>query len=110
MHLGALAMKIRGLSAHSFAPELNTLHWENGAVTRAPGITSLAQYRAKIRKPAPRIIATVKTHYPEPLKWLERSLTGRVGTRQEALAFARAHVACRLAPTGSYSVKTRLVY
>lgn len=101
-------MKISRLTRHAYAPELNTLHWQNGAVTRAPGITSLAQYRASIRKPAPFIQATVQTHYPEHLKWLERTHTGKVATRREALTFARTQVAPRLTPEGTYTVKTRL--
>ena len=101
-------MKISHIIVHRHAPELNTIHWENGATLRVPGITGLKQYRASLTKPPPMIVATVQTHYPPHLRWLERTYRSKVNTRREALAIARLVIANKLTASGTCSVKTRL--
>lgn len=109
------------LEKHRFAPEMNKvfvlrpngdtvlLATSSGAV--GPGaFTSLSEFRKRRGKTVPRIMAWIESHYPhESQKWLERSESGWVTARSEALRFAR-EMKARLAPGGTVTVRTKLVY
>ena len=96
-----------GFEKHRYAPELNRVHLKNGVVLKAPGTASVKEYREKIRGKAQEfmIMAEVKTVYPEPHKWLERTKVGSVSNRKEAIAF-RGQVQGQLAPDGKATLRT----
>lgn len=102
--------KIRTLEVHSYAPELNKVHFTNGATLRVPGCTSLQDYRRRNQRAEPCILATISTHYPPELKWLERTYQGTVASRSNALTWARTVVAKRLTPEGKFKVRTHQTY
>lgn len=79
------------LEVHKYAPELNRVHMKNGAVFKAPGCTSVAEWRAATRAPQKLCtFAVVQTHYDAPEnKWLEKKYTGIVFTRLQAVDMAR---------------------
>ncbi|USN14356.1 hypothetical protein PAPPERLAPAPP_01200 [Brevundimonas phage vB_BpoS-Papperlapapp] len=101
------------LERHAYAPELNTAHiLRKGRVVAelpVPGATSIKEARAKL---FPRIrpgrVAFYASHYPEPLKWLERQYGGRIDSYQKGLDFLRAQRA-KLTPEGRATLKTRLI-
>lgn len=95
------------LERHLFAPELNKAHI-NGAVLPAPGCESIQEVRKKsFPTTIPRIVATVKKRYPGQLAWLDRTHTGIVNSRSEAVAFARK-LRAGLVDGGVVSVTTEL--
>lgn len=108
------------LERHAFAPELNTLYrrvagvWVFLAKARASigplAFSSIADYRKNNAPLAePFIHAVVRTHYDNPkYKTLERTHSGRVTTRLQALEFARK-LKAGLCPGGRVSVQTSLV-
>lgn len=96
------------LERHLYAPELNKVYIRGVAIP-APGVTLVSEYR-KRNAPRPLFIqATVSTKYDDPgKKWLQRTYSGAVSTRAEALAFAR-DLRTKLAEGGRVVVKTKLV-
>ena len=102
------------LERHTYAPELNKAHiLRKGRVVAAlpaPGVTSIKEARAKLfpRIPAPVRVASYASHYPEPLKWLERQYAGKVASYENALTFLRAQRA-KLTPEGRATLTTRLI-
>jgi hypothetical protein len=100
------------LERHTYAPELNQLHFLDRAgnrrgTMRAPGVLSHKEARAMFRPVAPHRVGYISTHYPAPLKWLERQRVG-VTDYATALALLKA-VKAQLAITGTATVKTKLV-
>ena len=102
------------LERHRYAPELNSAHILRGgrvvAELPAPGCTSIREARAKLfpRIKEPFRAADYASHYPEPLKWLERQYRGRVPSYENALNFLRTQRA-KLTPEGSATLRTRLI-
>ena len=79
------------LSRHTYAPELNRAILTNGATLSASGCQTIKEVRAKLFKPCkPVIVATVSTHYPIEFKGLERTYSGLVSNRKQAIEFARS--------------------
>lgn len=99
--------RVLGIETHQFAPELNRVHLANGVRIRAPGITSVAEYRKELVGIAwtPVIMAEVSTLYPTAQSWLQRTYRGSVKTRAQALEFRRK-VESMLAPGGKAVVRT----
>lgn len=81
------------LEVHKYAPELNKVHMKNGAVFKAPGCKTVAQWRITTRAPQrPCIMAQLQTHYDAPEhKWLEKKRTGIVTSRLEAVQLAQLY-------------------
>jgi len=78
------------LERHKYAPELNRIHFPNGASRPAPGITSIRQYRAANAPARPMIRAVVtKTYSSASCGWLDSRTVGMVETRGHALVYAR---------------------
>lgn len=105
---------------HAYAPELNKLFrlvGDNAVLIARAGssvgvqaFSSLKEFREKNRRSVPYVRATVSTHYTNPeYKSLERTYSGRVDKRADALTFAR-RVKQGLCTGGTVSVRTRLVY
>lgn len=98
----------KALERHSYAPELNKVYIRGVAIP-APGITLVADYRKRNKPVKAFIQAVVSTKYDNPAyKWLQRTYSGAVANRAEALAFAR-EVRTKLAEGGRVEVKTKLV-
>lgn len=103
------------IERHAYAPEMNKAYRiVNGKrilIAKATGgltttsFDGIKSVRERFRSIKKGIIATVKTHYPPEFKWLERTHSGYVETRAQALAFA-AELRTKLAEGGSVSVKT----
>lgn len=102
------------LERHRYAPELNRAHiLRHGKVVvemPAPGCTSIREARAKLfpRLAAPTRVGYYQSHYPEPLKGLERQYAGRIASYANGLAFWRGQRA-KLTPEGRATFKTRLI-
>lgn len=109
------------LEKHTCAPEMNRVYrlTKQGAqvLIGKAGIRngfhstflSLKEFREQNAQLKPGIVAVIKTHYPDPEhKCLERTYSGRVSHRADALAFARERKQ-GLLPSGTLSVKTRLI-
>lgn len=106
-------MKI-GISTHWYAPELNKAYL--GPCTTpvpAPGVFTIAEFRKKLKPQPAFILATVKSVYDNPdYAWLNRTFSGRVGSRVEALSFVRQVRSMQVAAPaakGRVVVSTRLV-
>lgn len=107
------------LERHRYAPELNRLYVYTGndphnpLPLRVPQAASIPEARKHLRlTPAtPVILATVSTHYEDPaLQWLNRSYTGTVTSRSEALRYARDVVRPRVIEgLATVTTKTSLV-
>lgn len=108
------------LERHPYAPELNTLYrrtaagWvaiaKAGSSMGKSAFSSIRDYRNAHAPAKSGIFAIVKTHYQdEGKKWLERTHSGLVKHRKDALEFAR-HIKKCLADGGSVTVKTRVVF
>lgn len=106
------------LEVHRYAPEMNTLYrkvqdrWvvlaKAGSSMGKKAFKTIREYRENIAPVKACIVATITTHYPQELKWLERTYSGRVANRHDALRFA-AEQRSKLAPGGSVRVSTRIV-
>lgn len=101
------------IEAHRYAPELNKAFRLIGdrfvLVAKGGGFNDIKSFRqAKQRPIKPFIHAIIKTHYPDELKWLERTHSGMVKSRAEAIACLR-HIRAGLTPAGSATICTRLV-
>lgn len=102
-------MKLVCLETHFYAPELNTavfLKNDQEYRFRVPGVTQMNEVRRKLFGYGRGIFATVTKTYAEHPE-LNRTVTGFVGNRAEAIACAREWIA-RLAPGGKVTVLTRL--
>ena len=67
------------LERHAFAPELNVAYiGPHHVKVKAPGCTSIREVREKLFAPVPRKgrYVRIKTKYPEPYNWLDRSMQG----------------------------------
>jgi hypothetical protein len=107
------------IEVHKYAPEMNKAYRlvqgrpvliaraTNGGLV-AKGFDSIKTLRDRFRPARQGVIATVRTHYPDSLKWLERTYCGYVDSRTKALEFAR-DIKSKLAEGGSLSVKTESV-
>jgi len=80
------------IDRHAYAPELNKTAIKRGGRwhwIKTPGVDSIRAYRDKNKPAQPCIVATVRTVYTNPAhKSLERTYTGRVDSRADALRFA----------------------
>lgn len=102
-------MKLICLEAHAHAPELNTavfLKNDQEYRFRVPGVTRLNEVRRKLFGFKRGVFATVTKTYAEHPS-LNRTVTGFVCNRAEAIAAARKWIA-QLAPGGKVTVLTRL--
>jgi hypothetical protein len=83
-------MTIEKLEAHSYAPELNRIHFKKGGSIKAPNCDTIKKARSRVlRKPNTFIWAIVRKTYPSPFESLNRFCSGVVQDRKEAIALAR---------------------
>jgi hypothetical protein len=102
-------MKLIRLITHTYAPELNTaVFLKNDQEYRfgVPGVTRLNDVRRTLFGFKRGVFATVTKTYAERPS-LNRTVTGFVCSRAEAIAAARKWIA-QLAPGGKVTVLTRL--
>lgn len=71
-------MKIKKIERHTYAPELNRIHFENGASIAAPKICSTEQARKELFKQATqyRTFFEVKVTYPKGFECVNKTYTG----------------------------------
>lgn len=99
---------ISRIERRAYAPELNRVQYTNGIEVRAPGITTVQQYREKFQPRQFTIMAEVRSLYPTNEKWLEKVRSGRVASRTEAIQ-ARKKLQSQLAPGGKAILKTWII-
>lgn len=116
-------MKIHAIERHAYAPELNRVYIRTGGgfvECRAPGVRTTQEWRAKFKPhAAPMIWATVSTEYADArFSHLNRTYSGRVDARRDALKFAASVRAKNcggilfdgsVMPPARVTVKTRLI-
>ena len=81
------------LEVHHYAPELNRAYLNGNAqaVVKCPGIFTIKDFRARFFKPVKRgLFAVVAKEYDDPrYTWLNKTYSGYVSSRAEALALVR---------------------
>lgn len=107
------------IEKHAYAPEMNKAYRVvNGKMVLiakamdggllAKGFDSIRSLRERFQPVRQGIVATLKTHYPSELQWLERTYCGYVSSRSEAIKFAE-QLRTKLAEGGRVSIKTQIV-
>lgn len=72
-----LSKMILGLECHTYAPELNTLVFVNGAKIRVPNITTIKEAKTKLFSPAKNLrYAKIKAQYPERFSYCNKEYKG----------------------------------
>jgi hypothetical protein len=102
-------MKLSHLSRHAYAPELNeAVFVKHGKEYRfrVPGVTRLSDVRRKLFNFKRGLLATVSKRYPDQPQ-LNRTVSGFVSNRVEAITVARAWIA-KLAPGGEVNISIQI--